>query len=106
MSSVLHDTGVHIPINNEWQIPGRELDKYPVHELLDEPDSLRIQWGNQTDIPFSKYTVVNLCIGEGEDKCHLDGSFLITTDQISNPILGFNAIKHIVQKTKLTINYW
>ena len=43
--------------------------------------------------------MVNLCIGEGEDKCHLDGSFLITTDQISNPILGFNAIKHIVQTT-------
>ena len=28
---------------------------------------------------------------------HLDVSFLITTDQISNPILEFNAIKHIAQ---------
>ena len=36
---------------------------------------------------------------EGEDKCHLDAPFLITTDQISNPILGFNAIKHISQTT-------
>ena len=75
------------------------VDEYPVNELLDEPDSLRIQWGNQTDIPFSKYTVVNLCIGEGEDKCFLDFPFLITKEQISNPIVGFNAIKHIAQTT-------
>ena len=75
------------------------VDEYPVNELLDKPDSLRVQWDNQTDIPFSKYTVVNLCIGEEEDKCHLDVPFLITTDQISNPILGFNAIKHVAQTT-------
>ena len=75
------------------------VDEYPVNELLDEPDSLRIQWGNQTDIPFSKYTIVNLCLGEGEDKCLLDFPFLITTEQISNPIVGFNAIKHIAQTT-------
>ena len=43
--------------------------------------------------------MINLCIGEGEDKYHLDVSFLITTDQISNPILGFNAIKHMAQTT-------
>ena len=75
------------------------VNEYPVNELLDEPDSLKVQWGNQTEIPFSKHTVVNLCIEEGEDKCHLDVPFLITVDQISNPILGFNAIKHIAQTT-------
>ena len=48
---------------------------------------------------FSKYTVVNLCNGEEEDKCHLNIPFLITIDQISNPILGFNGIKHIAQTT-------
>ena len=43
--------------------------------------------------------MVNLCIGEGEDRCHLDVPFLIKTAQISNPILGFNAIKHIAHIT-------
>ena len=43
--------------------------------------------------------MASLCIGEEEDKCHLDVPFLITTDQISNPILGLNAIKHIAQTT-------
>ena len=41
----------------------------------------------------------SLCIREGEDKCHLDVPFLITKDQIRNPILGFNAVKHIPQTT-------
>ena len=36
---------------------------------------------------------------EGEYNCHLDVPFLITTDQINNPILWFNAIKHIAQTT-------
>ena len=43
--------------------------------------------------------MVILCISEREDKCHLDVPVLITTDQISNPILGFNAIKYIGQTT-------
>ena len=43
--------------------------------------------------------MVNLCNGKGEDKCHLNVPFLITIDQISNPILGFNGIKHIAQAT-------
>ena len=48
---------------------------------------------------MGKYTLVNLCIGEGEDKCHLEVPFLITTDQTSNLIRRFNAIKHIAQTT-------
>ena len=104
MSSVLLVTGAQVSvISNEYL---REIfphiDNYQVNELLDEPDSLRVQWVNKTDIPFSKYakyTLVNLCTGKGENKCHLDVSFLITTDQISNPSLIFNAIKRIAQTT-------
>ena len=33
----------------------------------------------------------------GETKC----DYLITADQISNPILGFNAIKHIAQTAEV-----
>ena len=50
--------------------------------------------------------MVNLCIGEGESKFHLDVPFLITIVQISNSVLGCNALKHIAQTTndKLLIN--
>ena len=56
---------------------------------------------------MEKYALVNLCIGEGEDKCHLEIPFLITIDQISNLIRRFNAIKHIAQTTddKLVIKF-
>ena len=101
LSSVLLNTGAQVSVISDKFLRENfpHVDEYPVNELLDEPGSLRVQWGNQTEIPFSKYTVVNLCIGEGEDKCHLDVPFLITTDQISNAILEFNVIKHIVQTT-------
>ena len=101
LSSVLLDTGAQVSVISEKYLRENlpHVDEYLVNELLDEQDSLRVQWGNQTDIPFSKYTVVNLCIGEGENKCHLDVPFLITTVQISNSVLAFNAIKHIAQTT-------
>ena len=101
LSSVLLDTGTQISVKSDKYMRENfpHVHKYSVNELLDGPDSLRVQWGNQTDIPFSKYTVVNLCIGEWEDKCHLDVPFLTTTDQILVPVLGFNAIKHIAQTT-------
>ena len=101
LPSVLLNTGAYGSVISGKYLRENFLhvDEYPVKELLDETDYLRLQWRNQTDIPFSKYTVVNLCIGEGEDKCHLDVPFLITTDQISNPIPGFNGIKHIAQTT-------
>ena len=101
LSSVFFDTGAQISVTNDKYLRENfpHVDEYPVNELLDEPDSLRVQWGNQADIPFSKNTVVNLYIGEGEDKCHQDVPCLIIADQISNPILGFNVIKHISQTT-------
>ena len=101
LCSVLLDTDVQVSVISDKYLRENfpHVDEYPVNELLDEPDFLRVQWGNQKDLSFSKYTVVNICIGEGEDKYDLDVPFLIATDQISNPILGLDAIKHIIQTT-------
>ena len=99
LSPVLLDTGAQVSVISDKYLRNNfpHVDEYPVNELLDELDSLRVQWGNKTGIPFNKCTVVNLCIGEGEDKFHLGVPFLITTDKLCNPILGFNAITHIAQ---------
>ena len=101
LSTVLLDTGAQVSVISDKYLRDNfpHVDEYPDNELLDEPGSLRVHYENQTDTPFSKYTVVNLCIGEEEDKCHRCFQFLITTDQISKPILGFNAIKHIAKTT-------
>ena len=44
LSSVLLDTGAHISVINDKYLRENfpHVDKYPVNELLDEPDSLRI----------------------------------------------------------------
>ena len=34
------------------------VDEYPVNELLDETDFLRVQWWNQTDIPFNSANIL------------------------------------------------
>ena len=88
MSSVLLNTGAQISVISGKYLRENFLhvDEYLVNELLDEPDPLRVLWGNETDISFGKYTVVNLCIGEGEGKCYLDVPCLITADQISDPM--------------------
>ena len=68
LSSVLLNTGAQISVISDKYLRENFLhvDEYLVNELLDEPDPLRVLWGNETDISFGKYTVVNLCIGEGE----------------------------------------
>ena len=101
LSTVLLDTGAQVSVISDKYLRDNfpHVDEYPDNELLDEPGSLRVHYEDQTDTPISKYTVVNLCIGEEEDKCHRCFQFLITTDQISKPILGFNAIKHIAKTT-------
>ena len=106
LSSVLLDSGAQISVASDKYLRQNfpHVDEYPINELLDEPDSLRVQWGNQTDIPFSKNTVVNLYIGEGEDKCHQDVPFLITADHISNPILG--SMQSSIYHKQLMIDYY
>ena len=91
LSSVLLDTGAQVSVISDIYLRQNfpHVDGYPVNELLNEPDYLRVYWRNHTDIPFCKYTVVNLCTGEGKTKCHLDVPFLITTDQI---ILSMDSI--------------
>ena len=82
LSSVLLNTTVRVPgISDKYLRENfHYADEYPINTLLDRPDLSRVQWGNQTDILFSKYTIVSFSIWEGEDKCHLDVPFLITTN--------------------------
>ena len=70
-----------------------------ISHILDEPDSMRVQWGNQADIPFNSFTVMKLNVGDEGVHCHVDVPFLITTDHIHHPIVGFNAIRHIAKES-------
>ena len=54
LSSVLLDTGGQVSVINDKYLRENfpHVDEHPDNELLDEPDSLRVQWGNQTEKLF------------------------------------------------------
>ena len=68
-----------------------------ISHILDQPDSMRVQWGNNADIPFNSFTAMQLNVGDEGVSYHVDVAFLITTDHIHHPILGLNAIRHIAK---------
>ena len=63
-----------------------------ISDTLDEPDSLRVQWGDNVEIPFTRYVTLSLQLGTNPDM-QLDVPFLVTSGQSSHPIIGFNVVK-------------
>ena len=100
-ASVSLDTGAHVSIISEDYMqqsnPGAEITH--ISHILDKPDSMRVQCGNQADIPFNSFTVMQLNVGDEGVSCHVDVPFLITTNFIHHPIAGFNAIRHIAKES-------
>ena len=92
---VLLDTGAQVSIlsNRDLRKEIRSAKLQPMSSILDSDDSLRVQWGNHVDIPFSGWVNLNVTIGEGETKSSVEVPFLVTTEELERPILGFNAIK-------------
>ena len=67
--------------------------------ILNELDSMRVQWGNKADIPFNSFPVMQLNAGDEGDSGRVDVPFFITTDHIHHPIVGFSAIKDIAKES-------
>ena len=59
-ASVLLDTGAQVSIVSEDYMQQNHADAEMKHisHILDEPDSMTVQWGNQADIPFNSLTVM------------------------------------------------
>ena len=71
----------------------------PIHniaELLDDQDSLRIQWGNGNNIPYIGWCNVDIQLDDKGPKIQVP--FVVTSEKMKDPILGFNAIKLIVNQ--------
>ena len=68
-----------------------------MEDLLVDGDNLRVQWGNSSDIPFRSFVEFSVALGEHQSLKKLNVSFLVTTERLSQTILGFNAIKMLVQ---------
>ena len=55
--------------------------------------------GNNADIPFNSFTVMQLNIDDEGVSYHVDVQFLITIDHINHPTVGFNTIRHIAKES-------
>ena len=65
-ASVLQNTVAQVSIISEdyveQNLPDAEIKH--ISHILDEPDSMRVQWRNNADIPFNSFTVIQLKVGD------------------------------------------
>ena len=66
-----------------------------MEEILDSCDKLRVQWGNQAEIPLVGWVDITFELrGHGnEESKRLQIPFLVIKEALQQLILGFNAIK-------------
>ena len=46
-----------------------------ISHILDERDSMRVQWGRNADIPLNRFTVIQLNVGDEGVTYHVDVPF-------------------------------
>ena len=73
-----------------------------LQEILDDWNSFRVQWGNTVDIPFTGRVNMIVTIAEENNCGSVHVPFLVKTEKLEQPILGFNAIKVIMDAQKNT----
>ena len=96
---MLLDTGARVSIVRKSYLTKNypELTVKQLKEILESGDSFRVQWGNNTQIPFLGWTSLNVQVGDEANSATLDVPYLVTSGEIEYPILGFNAIREIVK---------
>ena len=69
---------------------------------------MRVQCRNNAEIPLNSFAVMQLNIGDEGVSYHVDVPFLIKTDHIHHPIVGFNAIRHTARESSVLnfLNKW
>ena len=67
---------------------------------MDPCDKLRVQWGNQVEIPFVGWVDLTFELtGHGDEESQrLQILFLVIEKALQQPILGFSPIKMLVSK--------
>ena len=64
-----------------------------LEEILDDYDSFRVQWANTGDTIFTGWVDMIVTIGEENNCRSVHAPFLVISEKLQQPVLGFNAIK-------------
>ena len=95
---VLWDTGSMISmIDSEWvqeNCPNAELR--PISDFLDEDENVEFVAANNTKVPMIGCIVLRFTMGSAT----FPVPFLVTSSKISQPIVGFNVMEHLVRHGK------
>ena len=95
---VLWDTGAQVSIMSEdflksyWPSPQVKN----VRQLLGEDGNVDLQAVNGTDIPYCGWTEIGVRLS-GDNETEIKVPFLVTKENIEQPIIGFNVIELIVK---------
>ena len=93
-TQVLLDTGAQVSLlSHKWlesNLPGAKI--------LDPCDRLRVQWGNNIEIPFPGWTDIKFELLDESTITveELQVPFIVIKEPLDNLILGFSAIKALV----------
>ena len=93
----LYDTGAQVSlISNAWlKKSGIEAEVRDVKELLED---FEVQSASNTKIPFEGYVMLKLRL-DGWGSQVIQAPFLVTDQQLDNPIIGTNVIQQMVLLT-------
>lgn len=98
-STVLWDTGAQVSlVSTTWlrhNLPGIVL--HPISELVQYEQDLDLRAANGTTIPFDGWVELELQMKTLETSLQLSFPALVTSDQLQQPIIGYNVIQMVVQ---------
>ena len=94
-SEVLLDTGSQVSMcNKAWlakHAPGAEMS--PVTDFLDPGEEIRFLAANNTEVQITGVVTLDFTLGT----CSFPVPFVVTEGTMSQPLLGFNIMEHIVR---------
>ena len=92
------DTGPQVSLlSKDWL--QKNISKFEIldlRELLDGSDKIRVQWENNTNIPFAGWVNLEIQL-EGSHTVLSNVPVLLTSNYMERPALGFNVIKETLQ---------
>jgi len=98
---VLWDTGAQVSILSEGFLKSQlsSVQIQDVEQLLGSNGSISLQAANRTDIPCCGWAEIGVRLSN-ENEAEIRVPFLVTKEDIEQPIIGFNVIELMVKNTE------
>ena len=97
-TEALWDTGVKVStVSKSWLAENLPTAEHRQIEELLSDQGLDLKAANGSEIPYDGWIEVSLKLATSGDKHGIAVPFLISTDNLDHPIVGYNAIEELVK---------